>query len=273
MQQVYIVFILAFFPLTLIAQIDGYTRENDLYYFSEDSVATDYQKEKCLLDIYYPKTNENVPVIMWFHGGGLTSGAREIPERLKNQGFVIIGVGYRLAGSEIQAEVSISDAAAAVAWVIKNIEKYRGDPDAVFVSGHSAGGYLALMTVMNKTLLLNHGIDANNIAGVVPFSGHTITHFSIRSERGIPGEQPIIDEFAPLYYVRKEAPPMLLITGDRELEILGRYEENAYFYRMMKVSGHQDIKLNEMEGYGHNMAEPAYPLLLNFVRSHSEIKN
>lgn len=54
---------------------------------------------------------------------------------------------------------------------------------------------------------------------------------------------------------------MLLISGDRELEMLGRYEENAYLARMMKVAGHPHTRLLELEGYGHNMFYPAFPLL------------
>ncbi|MGB3775987.1 MAG: alpha/beta hydrolase, partial [Leeuwenhoekiella sp.] len=214
---------------------------------------------------YYPDTDEQVPVIVWFHGGGLTGGDKEIPEALKNNEYVIVGVQYRLA-PKVKAEVAIEDATAAVAWTFNNIEKYNGDPNAIFVSGHSAGGYLALMAVMDKNRLKAYNIDANDVAGLAPFSGHTITHFTIRDERNIPGGQPIVDELAPLYYVRGDAPPTLLITGDRELEMLGRYEENAYFYRMMKVAGQDDITQFEMQGYGHNMTHPAFPLLLNFVK-------
>ncbi|MPN52593.1 hypothetical protein SDC9_200255 [bioreactor metagenome] len=58
---------------------------------------------------------------------------------------------------------------------------------------------------------------------------------------------------------------MLLITGDREHELLGRYEENAYLYRMMKVAGHYHTRLLELQGYGHDMAYPAFPLLLNEI--------
>ena len=46
----------------------------------------------------------------------------------------------------------------------------------------SAGGYLTYMVGLDKTLLANHDIDANHIAGLIPFSGHTITHFTIRKE-------------------------------------------------------------------------------------------
>ena len=95
---------------------------------------------------------------------------------------------------------------------------------------------------------------------MIPFSGHAITHFTVREERGIDGKQPIIDDLAPLYHVRNDASPYLMITGDRELEMLGRYEENAYMMRMMKITGHKETKLIELEGYGHNMTYPAFPL-------------
>ena len=139
--------------------------------------------------------------------------------------------------------------------------------DRIFFSGHSAGGYLTSIIGLDKRWLAAHKIDANEIAGLIPFSGHTITHFTVRAERGIDGKQPIIDDMAPLFHVRKDAPPLLLITGDRELEILGRYEENAYLWRMMQVVEHPDTELYELDGFNHGqMAEPAHPLLLRFVK-------
>ena len=119
------------------------------------------------------------------------------------------------------------------------------------------------MVGIDKRWLKVHNIDANQIAGLIPFSGHTITHFTVREERGIPGTQPIIDDLAPLYHVRADAPPYILITGDRELEMLGRYEENAYMMRSMKVIGHKETKIIELKGFDHvGMVTPALPLLL-----------
>ena len=184
----------------------------------------------------------------------------------------LLDIYYPEGNHKIKAEICIADATAAIAWVFRNINRYNGDPKQIFVSGHSAGGYLALMAVMDKSWLQKYNLDSDLVAGLVPFSGHTITHFTIRKEQGIPGEQPIIDRLAPLYHVRENAPPILLITGDREKEMLGRYEENAYFYRMMKVAGHQDITLYEMDGYGHNMTQPAFPLLVDFVKSKSKVE-
>ena len=58
------------------------------------------------------------------------------------------------------------------------------------------------MVGLDKRWLDAHGIDANSLAGLIPFSGHTITHFTIRSERGLKHTQPVIDDLAPLYHVR-----------------------------------------------------------------------
>jgi hypothetical protein len=72
------------------------------------------------------------------------------------------------------------------------------------------------------------------------------------------------------FHVRRDAPPLLLISGDRNQELLGRYEESAYFWRMMKIVGHPDIELIELTGRDHaNMIEPAYEHLLQFVRERS----
>ncbi|MGB6152941.1 MAG: alpha/beta hydrolase [Pricia sp.] len=262
-------FILLFFwAFVSMGQSISYKQVNNLSYYADTTELTAYQKQRCVLDVYYPQRKKAVPVIIWFHGGGLRQGEKEIPDALKEQGYCIVGVNYRLS-PKVSAKKSVSDAVASIAWVMKNIEIYNGDPDKIFVSGHSAGGYLALMGVLEKRSLAAYGLDADAIAGIVPFSGHTITHFTIREEQKIPGEKPRIDEWAPLYHVRGNAPPILLITGDRERELLGRYEENAYFYRMMKENGQKDIDLYEMDGYGHQMTVPAFPLLLKFVEKYA----
>ena len=254
------------------AQKPEYTTRLNIRYYGEAINKVDsYANESCVLDIYYPENVKDFATIVWFHGGGLTGGNKEIPPALKEKGICIVGVNYRLY-PKVLAPKYIEDAAAAVAWVFNNITGFGGDSSLIFVSGHSAGGYLTSMIGLDKKWLMACNIDANRIAGLIPLSGQAITHFTIRKEKGIPETQPIIDDFAPLYHVRPDAPPLLLITGDREMELLGRYEENAYLARMMKVAGHRQTCLLELDGYGHNMTEPAFPLLLNEVRRISEEK-
>lgn len=247
------------------------TEKNIHYYEKELGISTDaYAEAQCTLDIYYPKDIKNFATIVWFHGGGLTGGEKEIPKALMNNGFAVIGVGYRLS-PKATAPAYILDAAASVAWVFKNISKYGGNNKLIFISGHSAGGYLGMMITLDKSYLNKYKIDANQIAALIPFSGQAITHFTVRKELGIVNTQPTIDKYAPLYFVREDAPRMLLITGDRELELLGRYEENAYLLRMMKLTGNKRTTLYELQGFDHGgMAQPAFPLLIKEVASISK---
>ena len=246
-----------------------YITENDILYRQETTL-DDYMRERCKLDIYYPKNINNFSTIIWFHGGGLKAGNKFIPEQLKNQGFAVVAVNYRFY-PKVKCPAYIEDAAASVAWVFKHIESYGGSKDRIFVSGHSAGGYLTSMIGLDKSYLAQFGINANDIAALIPFSGHTITHFTIREEHGIEESKVVVDEFAPIYHIRKDAPPIILITGDREKEMLGRYEENAYMFRMLKVIGHENTKLYELNGFDHGgMANPAFYLLRDYVKNFTE---
>ncbi len=246
-------------------EVHHYRTETNILYRVEGDI-TGYMRDRCRLDVYYPAGATGFTAVVWFHGGGLTSGERFVPEGLKEKGIAVVAAGYRLS-PRAKSPAYIEDAAAAVAWTFRHIAEYGGATNRIFVSGHSAGGYLTSMVGLDKRWLRACGLDADRIAGLVPLSGQAITHFTIRSERGIDAKQPIVDDMAPLYHVRKDAPPLLLITGDRDLELLGRYEENAYLWRMMKLVGHTRTQLFELGGFNHGqMPEPAYPLLLRFVR-------
>lgn len=266
MRKVLLALMLLSCSFALQAQNTEYETTKDIHYYNASKNQSDqYINERCVLDIYYPKDLKNFPTVIWFHGGGLTGGNKEIPAALKNKGVAVVAVNYRL-NPKVKAPAYIEDAAAAVSWVFKNINHYGGDSTLIIVSGHSAGGYLSLMIGLDKSWLAAYGTDANQIAALVPFSGQAITHFIIRKEKGIPDTQPLVDKFAPLFHVRADAPPLLLITGDREMEMLGRYEENAYLSRMMKIAGHEQTRLFELEGFDHGgMAEPAFPLLLKEI--------
>jgi len=258
--------LVVFFAISISTRAQEYVTEKNINYYPDSINSKDeYTKTQCTLDFYYPKDLKNYPTIVWIHGGGMSHGEKQLPKSLMNKGYAIVGVEYRLS-PKVNAPAYIEDAAAAVAWTFKNIEKYGGSTKLIFLSGHSAGGYLDLMVTLDKCYLAKYNIDANTIAACIPFSGEAITHYTIRKERGIKNTQPIIDKYAPLYFVRADAPPLMLITGDREKELLGRYEETAYLWRMMKLVGHTRSTITELPGFDHGgMAKPAYPLLLKEV--------
>ena len=270
-----ILIILLSFTLSILAQKKQQKDSIHYEYRIEKSIPyrdakkenlNDYAIKNCQLDFYYPINKKAFATVIWMHGGGLSGGKKEIPEKLMNQGFAVIGIEYRRS-PEVLCKLIIEDAAAAVAWTFRNIAKYGGDTTQIFLSGHSAGGYLDLMVSMDKKWLAAYNIDANRIAGILPLSPQTITHFKIRKEMGIPDTQPVIDVYAPLFHVRKDLPPLVLITGDRELEMLGRYEENAYLMRMMKLNGHKQTTLYELDGFGHSaMMQPGLYLLVDQLK-------
>ena len=240
-----------------------YQQVNDILYTES---ADAYAQERCKLDVYYPTNKKDAPVVIWFHGGGIEGGNKHIDQELRNSGYVVVAPNYRLL-PKASIDQCLDDAAAAVAWTYKNIEQYGGSKRKIFVAGHSAGGYLLDIIGLDKKWLAKYGVDADSLAALIPFSGQCITHYNIRKQQGIGPLQPTINQYAPLTYVRPDAPPIIIISGDRELELYGRYEEQAYFWRMLKLAGHPDVSLYEMQGYDHGaMPHPAYHILKQHIR-------
>ena len=261
--------ILALLLCTTIARAQ-YNQVNDIPY---RDAAEGYAQERCKLDVYYPTNETDAPVVVWFHGGGIEGGEKHIDPQLKNCGLVVVAANYRLLPKAPIDDI-LDDAAAAVAWTYKNIAKYNGSKRKIFVAGHSAGGYLLDMIGLDKRWLAKYGVDADSLAALVPFSGQCVTHYNIRKQQGIPPLQATIDQYAPLTYVRADAPPIIIISGDRELELFGRYEEQAYFWRMLKLVGHKDVTLYEMQGYDHGaMPFPAYKILKDHIKRLTEKKS
>ena len=261
----YLSFILLLIGLTLQAQ-ETYKTVKDISYIPAGE--TDgYRKERCKLDVYYPVGKKGFPTIVWFHGGGLEGGGKHVPEMFMNQGFAVVAVNYRLS-PKAQNPAYTEDAAAAVAWAYKHIEEYGGSPRRVFVTGHSAGGYLTLMVGLDKSYLQEYGVDADSIAAYLPISGQTVTHFTIRKERSLPEGIPVIDQYAPCNKARKDTPPFVLITGDRNLEMADRYEENALLASVLKNIGNKKVSLYELQGFDHGQVYgPGCCLVANYIRN------
>lgn len=277
MKKAIVFFFLSVITICLSAQnteIIRYALKKDISYIP-DSEKDEYRKDRCKLDIYYPENKKNYSTVIWFHGGGLEGGEKKIPAELKEKGIAIVAVNYRLS-PKAKNPAYIEDAAESVAWAFNNIEAYGGNPKNIFLSGHSAGGYLTLMVGLDKSYLEKYSINADSIRGLIPISGQTNTHYTIRKERGLryPGTIPVIDEYAPINQARKNIPPTLLITGDKALEMTARYEENAHLYAVLEKLRNKDIELYELEGFNHaNVYVPGYYLMLNWVRKYSRKQN
>lgn len=243
-----------------------YKTDCNVPYYEATASPDAYQQERCRVDVYYPADVKEFPTIVWFHGGGLTAGEKSIPDQLKNRGYAVVAVNYRLS-PKVKVEDCVKDAAAAVAWTFRHIEQYGGSSDKIAVAGHSAGAYLTAMVGLDKQWLKHYDLDANRIVALFPFSGNALCHMVYREERGIRRNQPYVDAFAPMYHARPDAPPTIFITGDRNMEMFGRYEEVAFFWRIMKENGHTKSYLYELQGYDHGgMAVPGFPIMLRHLK-------
>jgi acetyl esterase/lipase len=223
----------------------------NISYYAADKNIDDPEK-RCVLDLRIPEGKTEFATLVWFHGGGLTGGKREFP-KFDGEGVALVSAGYRLS-PQVKCPGFLTDAAAAVAWTLNNISNYGGDPQKVFIGGHSAGGYLAEMVGMDPQWLAAHGLSHRQLAGLIPVSAQATTHFHVKELRGIKGPPllPVIDEFAPLHFVSKDLPPICLILGDRRIEFKCRVEENELLAATLRNLEHPMIEFHELKDLDHN---------------------
>jgi len=250
---------------------------NDLPYKAGETL-TDYERERCKLDLYLPEA-KSFPTMVWFHGGGLENGKKEdfvkLGNALAQHGVAVVEVNYRLS-PKVKYPAYLEDAAAAVAWTIQHIAERGGDPKQVFVGGHSAGGYLAAGVGYDPKYLAAFNLKLTDLAGLVPVSPQVFTHFTIRKERGIPNAAttPVIDDAAPCYHASKDAPPTLVLVGDKDLPT--RLEECQYFVAVLNNLKHPDARMQVIADRDHSTIasksseenDPVLTAMLDFVKKH-----
>ena len=257
------------------AEANGFRTVKDILYYPDDilSQADALKKERCRLDVRIPEGFTNFPVVVWYHGGGLVHGRRggycQICRNPAN-GIGGVSVGYRFV-SEVTPADTIGDAAAALAWTLKHIAEYGGDPKKVFVSGSSGGGYLTAMVGMDPKWLAPYGFKPTDLAGLMPETGQMTKHFNVRKYTGDTDSQFLskIDAFAPLAHAAADLPPICILVGEPEIDWLCRAEENRLLYASLKALGHRDVEYHAFPGRRHGtMSLDAGPAELEFVRRH-----
>ena len=131
-----------------------------------------YPDKKDLLDIYIPEGKKNYPVIVYFHGGALLAGTKEmgkdIGEKLAKSGVGFVSANYRVSPVAKYPD-HLNDAQAATEWTFKNIESFGGDLKNIYVSGHSAGAYLSAVMTLNKELKIHKMREIRGAILISPF--------------------------------------------------------------------------------------------------------
>jgi acetyl esterase/lipase len=167
------------------------------------------------LDIYHPnKAPAGAKVVIFFYGGHWQDGEKKdyrfVGQALASRGFVAVLPDYRLY-PDVTFPAFVQDGAATVRWVHDNISKFGGDPKKIYLMGHSAGAYIAVLLTLDGHYLTDVGLDRNAIRGTAGLSGPY-------DFQPLPGDQAVFgttppDEFEPIHFVDEHAPPILLLHG------------------------------------------------------------
>ncbi|TAL00702.1 MAG: alpha/beta hydrolase [Rhodospirillaceae bacterium] len=177
------------------------------------------------LDIYAPAAKDThgaggVPVVVFFYGGGWTSGDRSIYRflgaALAARGVMVVVPDYRLY-PEVKFPAYMYDAAAAVAWTRAHAAEFGGDPGRIFIMGHSAGGQIAGLLALNDDYLKSVGLSPADLAGMIGLAGpYDFLPLTNPVYKVIFGPEDQWPKSQPITYANAHAPPMLLVTGSSD---------------------------------------------------------
>ncbi len=172
------------------------------------------------LDVCRPAAAVAAPVVVFFYGGAWRSGNkglyRYVAKALARRGYVTVVPDYRIF-PEARYPDFLEDGAQVVRWVKDNVGRFGGDPDKIFLKGHSAGAHIAAMLSIDARWLHQVGLaPGRDIAGLIGISG-PYDYLPLRDEtlKVIFGgaNRP---ETQPIFHVAPGAPPALLMTGGRD---------------------------------------------------------
>jgi acetyl esterase/lipase len=215
-----------------------------------------YALDKDKLDLYLPESRKGVPVMVWIHGGALQEGDKEqqagVGRRFAAAGIATAVVNYRLSPS-VAHPAHIQDVAASFAWVKRQIAGYGGDPDHVFVVGHSAGAYLAALLATDERYLRAHGLALRDIRGAVPVSGF----FWVEREGVAPDRPKTVwgaapqtwPDASPAHHVRAGLPPMLILYADGDEP--WRRRQNVELGEALKAASSPPVDVVEIARRSH----------------------
>jgi acetyl esterase/lipase len=168
------------------------------------------------LDIYTPSHAQGRPIIVFWYGGGWEQGKKSqyrfVGATLAKAGYVAVLPDYRLY-PEVVFPGFIEDGADAVAWVVSHAREIGGDPERIYLAGHSAGSHLAAMLAYDPAPLKRVGLSTHVVKGFIGLSGPYALDPNNDTYRTIFGLPYTIKDWQPVQFVRPGSPPALLIHG------------------------------------------------------------
>jgi acetyl esterase/lipase len=239
-----------------------------------------YPNDLDKLDLYLPQGRNGMPVIVWIHGGALTQDDKSLEvatgRRFAQAGIATATVNYRLSPA-VSHPAHVQDAAASFAWVKRHIAEYGGDPDRIFLVGHSAGAYLAALLVTDERFLNAQGLSARDVRGVVPISAFFwVEREGVAPDRpkSVWGTDPQVwMDASPSHHLRPNLPPALIIYADGDEP--WRRQQNVDMAQAMEAAGSPPVDVVRIADRSHmsiwqklgEEGDPTAERVIAFVKS------
>jgi len=204
------------------------------------------------LDVYAPEERgAPAPVVFFIYGGGWSRGERgeyEFAGRaLASRGFVTVIADYRLY-PEVAYPDFLEDGARALRWVQDNIANYGGDPNRLFLAGHSAGAYNAVMQALDPSFRAEYGVTLPILAVAALSGPYDFYPFEYNEVRDVFGAAPNPQGTQPINLITAEAPPMYLATGTTDPIV--RVQNTERFAEQLRAQGVW-VTTQYYDGFGH----------------------
>jgi len=232
------------------------------------------------LDLYLPTQGRDWPVVVMFHGGAWMINHKGISANvgyaLADHGYAVVCANYRLF-PHVRYPDMVRDAARAVAWTKNNVAAHGGNPQCLFVMGHSAGAYLAAALAADPRYLAEFGMNAASLRGAIPVSGvYEVENIDWPWRIIFTNHREVWRAASPLRHARPEAPPFLVLYAEHDLRtIIDAAAESRAFAERLRSAGvsvrlamipdcHHD-GIIEQVGRGESLTEKT---LLDFLNEH-----
>jgi acetyl esterase/lipase len=220
------------------------------------------------LDIYLPRGGEGRrPVVFFIYGGSWSSGAKStygfVGDAFAGRGYVTVIADYRLV-PEVRFPTFIEDGARALAFVREGIGRYGGDPGRIFLAGHSAGAYNAMMLALDPRYLARAGVPRQAVRAAAGLSGpYDFLPLEGRVTRAAFGNARNPAETQPISFARRGAPRIFLGTGTADTTVQPR-NTDALAARLGAVG--VPVTVRKYDGVGHAGTVLALAPLLRLTR-------
>jgi acetyl esterase/lipase len=257
-------------------------KELDIAYY--DGPDADPVKHK--LDLYLPQDQKDFPVVFFVHGGAWRHGDKSsflglygyLASSLARHGLGVVVPNYRLSPGVTHPE-HIRDIARAFAWTYRNIGKYGGRSDEIFVSGHSAGGHLVALLATDENQLKAQGLTLKAIRGAIPLSGiFRIEETGHMYDAMFGTDADRRRNASPVCHACADAPPFLIIYADGDLTMCAREPAESFCAALKE----HHAKASSMEVKDRNHAtllikaasdgDPVNQAIRDFVAKHAATK-